>query len=55
MMLGNAYFYLGNYEKALEYYQRELSIQEDILEEDDPNLQDTREFIEEVKSKLQNK
>ena len=43
---------MGNYSKALPFYERALDIQQHSLPSDHPDLQDVKKSIEIVKSKI---
>jgi len=50
--IGEVHDKRGDYAKALEYFQKALTIQQTVLGENHPNVQKTREIIDDVKLKI---
>ena len=50
--IGKVYCQKGDFDKALDYYQKALAIQQEVLGENNPSVQETQKAIDEVKQKM---
>ena len=53
--IGNVFTHLGNYPKAIEHFEKALEIRRAVLPADDPAIQQTLEYIEEIKKLINDK